>query len=398
MANRAGARNRGGGAGTQRLSVVIDAISQRLHDDRSIRATAAAPRVRKTLHRSGVCLALLPSVRFMSTRTIPSTSGAGVTATPPTPSLLGAPPSAAALVSVVIPCYNQGRFLGDAIESVIVQHYPRVEIIVIDDGATDDTAVVAKSYPAVRYVRQDNQGLAAARNAGLARCHGDFVIFLDADDRLLPNALLAGVRALQANPSCALAFGRHRRVAADGSPLPTVPRPRVDGDHYLELLRRNYIPMPAAATFRRAVFDLERPFDVGVSPSADYDLFLRVARRFPIVDHYDEVAEYRQHGANMTRNTALMLAATLAVVRARRPSRTASPQEWAAWRQAWRNAGFYYERLFGDTRDDLRSRNWRQLARDVALIARYFPVLPGAALHKLATPLRRALAARRACP
>src|SRR5215831_18229599 len=92
------------------------------------------------------------------------------------------------LVSVVIPCFRQAHFLADGIESVLRQTYSQVEVLVINDGSPDDTASVASRY-CVRYVEQKHAGLAAARNAGLQRALGEFVVFLDADDRLLPDAL-----------------------------------------------------------------------------------------------------------------------------------------------------------------------------------------------------------------
>src|SRR5918995_1252705 len=113
----------------------------------------------------------------------------------------------AGLVSVVIPCYNQAHFLVEAIESVLAQSYPRFEIVVVDDGSTDDTSEVAARYPGVRYVYQNNQGVSAARNSGLARSEGEYVVFLDADDRLLPEALEAGLRCLEARPECAFVSG-----------------------------------------------------------------------------------------------------------------------------------------------------------------------------------------------
>src|SRR5918995_6377717 len=114
----------------------------------------------------------------------------------------------AALVSVVIPCYNQAHFLGEAIVSVLAQSYPRFEIIVVDDGSTDDTPEVAARYPGVRYVYQNNQGVSAARNSGLARSEGEYVVFLDADDRLLPEALETGLKCLKTHSGCAFASGR----------------------------------------------------------------------------------------------------------------------------------------------------------------------------------------------
>ena len=98
------------------------------------------------------------------------------------------------LVTVVIPCYNQAHFLGEAIESVLSQSYRNFELIVVDDGSTDETSEVASRYERVRLFQQENQGLAGARNRGLGEAKGEYVVFLDADDRLLAGALEAGLR------------------------------------------------------------------------------------------------------------------------------------------------------------------------------------------------------------
>src|SRR5688572_30244041 len=106
------------------------------------------------------------------------------------------------LVTVVIPCYNHGRYLGEAIDSVLRQTWAQVEIIVVDDGSTDDTAQVAGRYDRVRYVHQANSGLAAARNAGARAGSGGHFVFLDADDRLTPAAIESGMRCFKMNPIC----------------------------------------------------------------------------------------------------------------------------------------------------------------------------------------------------
>src|SRR5919112_3279382 len=157
----------------------------------------------------------------------------------------------AGLVSVVIPCYNQAHFVGEAIESVLAQSYPHFEIVVIDDGSTDTTSEVAGRYPGVRCVRQDNQGLSAARNSGLRHSEGEYVVFLDADDRLLPEALEAGLECLKSHPECAIAFGPYRLIASDGSFLKQRRQPVVGKDSYAALLQRNYIGVPAAMMYRR---------------------------------------------------------------------------------------------------------------------------------------------------
>src|SRR5690348_130160 len=116
----------------------------------------------------------------------------------------------ATLVSVVITTYNHARFLGEAIESVLAQTVPPFEVIVVDDGSTDDPAAVVRRYPQLRLIRQRNQGLAAARNTGWRASGGSYLVFLDADDRLLPNALAANLRRLAEWPECAFAYGAYR--------------------------------------------------------------------------------------------------------------------------------------------------------------------------------------------
>src|SRR5919112_4207473 len=154
-----------------------------------------------------------------------------------------------ALVSVIIPCYNQARFLGEAIESVLSQTYPHFEVVGVDDGSTDNTSEVASRYPGVRCIRQENRGLAEARNAGIRHSRGSHLVFLDADDRLLPGALEAGLRHLKEHPECAFVSGWWKIIAADGSPLPTPPQPRVEKDHYEKFLRICYISTPAAVMY-----------------------------------------------------------------------------------------------------------------------------------------------------
>ena len=143
------------------------------------------------------------------------------------------------LVSVIIPCYNQGHFLGEAIRSTLDQTYPRVEIIVVDDGSDDRTPEVARSYSGVRYVRQDNQGVSAARNAGFTLSRGEYVVFLDSDDRLRPEAIAANLAILDRERDAALCFGRTVRFHPDGKTNPAANW--VGVEPYLDLLRRNPI-------------------------------------------------------------------------------------------------------------------------------------------------------------
>ena len=124
----------------------------------------------------------------------------------------------APLVSVIVPCYEQAPYLEEAIESVLAQTYAQVEVVVVDDGSPDNAARVAARFPGVRLVRQPNQGLAGARNTGIRESEGELLVFLDADDRLLPRALEAGVAELRNHPEAAFAFGRYRRIGRRRDP------------------------------------------------------------------------------------------------------------------------------------------------------------------------------------
>src|SRR5215831_17936372 len=121
------------------------------------------------------------------------------------------------VVSVVITCYNQSQFLREAIESILSQGYSNHEIILVADGSTDNPCQIAASSSTLRYIYQQNQGLSAARNTGLQKSRGDFVVFLDADDRLLPLALETGVECLHMGPDYAFASGHFSVIRMDGS-------------------------------------------------------------------------------------------------------------------------------------------------------------------------------------
>src|SRR5829696_736905 len=279
-------------------------------------------------------------------------------------------------VSVVIPCYNQARFLGEAIESVLSQGYTGFEIIVVDDGSKDGTQEVAAGYAKensrVRLISQENRGLAAARNRGLAEARGEYVVFLDSDDRLVGGALEVGVRELEAHPECAFVSGICRKITADGSVVPGWEQFRVMDDPYLELLRSCPVYVPAVM-YRRSVFDAVGGFDTSYRAAEDYDLYYRILERFPVYCHDTLVAEIRRHEANMTRDRTLMLKYNMAALRTQRKR----VKEDARYKQAYR-AG---ERLWRDwhgapvvnqVRTHLQEGRWWQgLAGMLALLRDY---------------------------
>ncbi len=267
------------------------------------------------------------------------------------------------LVSVVIVCYNQACYLSEAIESALAQTHCPLEVLVVDDGSADETAAVAGAYSSVRYVRQNNRGLAAARNTGLRHCSGEYVAFLDADDRLLPRAIQAGVSCIQLAPDCGFVFGGYRNIYSDGSPAPADPPPSVDRDHYLNLLQGNFIGMHAAVLYRWDVLQAIGGFDERLAACEDYDLYLRAARNREVKRHPEVVAEYRQHDTNMSKDRAFMLRSALRVLRMHRRSlpdrrhRKALRKGMRVWRD------YYGTLLFEEWKQDRNLRGFLQVLR-----------------------------------
>jgi glycosyltransferase involved in cell wall biosynthesis len=219
----------------------------------------------------------------------------------------------ASLVSVIIPCYRQAHFLDDAVRSVLAQSYRHFEIIVVDDGSPDDTAEVAARYDdgLLRLIRQRNLGLATARNNGLRASAGEYVVFLDADDRLLPRALETGVNSLCAAPECAFVYGLCEFIDREGSHIPTPPYIPVKENYQRAFLRENPIWSPGAAMFRRSIFSRVVGFDASLSKGCeDLDLYLRIAKEWPVHCHGETTLQYRRHRGSMSANKFRMLRAS----------------------------------------------------------------------------------------
>src|SRR5918995_773024 len=240
------------------------------------------------------------------------------------------------------------------------------------------TAQVASEYASrdsrVRLVRQQNRGLAGARNRGLGESVGEYVVFLDSDDRLLEEALEVGVRELASHLECAFVAGHYRPIGADGEVYGVPRQARVEGDHYLALLRDNYISMPASVMYRRWVFEEVGGFDGSVDAAADWDLYLRVARRFPIHHHGEVVADYRWHGSNMTNDPALMLRSTVSVLRRQRQHVKGNKRYEQALEEGIK---LFREHngvnLAKEIRSHVRRRDTGRALRGALVLARFYP-------------------------
>ena len=309
-------------------------------------------------------------------------------------------------VTVVIPCFNQARFLPAAVASVRSQHHPNVECLVVNDGSTDDTASVAATL-GVRVYEQSNKGVAEARNVGLAAARRELVVFLDADDELLPDAVAAGVEELTSNPTAAAVVGRCQVIDVNGGPLRTLHH-AVDASRlYDEWLSWNFVWTPGAAMFRKQALEEIGGFPPDLGPAADYAVYLRLARTGRVRLVARDLVRYRQHERSMSREPALMLRSTLAVLRREgREARASIRKRIRRGRRSW--CAWYGEQIVDRLRADWRAgRRGRAQMRAALTLARCCPrtVLhhtthkAGLVLRSLwqrgATPFRSVLGSRR---
>ena len=216
--------------------------------------------------------------------------------------------------SVLMPAYNAAATIEPAIRSVFEQTRDDFELIVIDDGSTDETVEKVRPFtadPRVRIVSQENRGLAAARNSGIAAARGRFVSLLDSDDLWLPVYLERMGAALDDDPGAAMAYAdawllddatrRIGRLSALSYQNPPEPVPTDPHSFLMELIRRNFIFV--STTIRRSVLDEVGPFNAALRSSEDYELWLRLsARGYRIVRVPGLLTVYRRRGGQLSGN------------------------------------------------------------------------------------------------
>ncbi len=199
-------------------------------------------------------------------------------------------------VSIVTPSFNQALFLEQTLRSVLEQDYPNLEYIVIDGGSTDGSLEIIQKYAdqLAYWQSQPDQGQTDAINQGFDRASGEILAWLNSDDLLLPGAVNAAARALQAHPEAAMVYGDALLINAEGKTIGKFPAAQTD----YRKLRRGYVHIPQQASFFRA--DLWRqvaPLDVSFYFAMDYDLWVRLAALAPLVYVPEFWAAFRLHGA-----------------------------------------------------------------------------------------------------
>lgn len=226
------------------------------------------------------------------------------------------------LVSIIVPCYNQARFLSEAIRSVDEQTYKNTEVIIVNDGSKDNTEAVTlelvRQYPKlkIKYILQKNSGLSGARNTGLKAAQGEYVNFLDSDDVFTDSSKIeVQVAYLKSHKSCSIVYCDAEYFSEDKTLLEG--RRIVWGDHtsgkvFLNLLRECNFILVHSVLIRREVMDTIGTFNENLHSMEDFDYWLRCAYAGLGFAYIDKVmVGYRIHGRNMTENTINMTLASI---------------------------------------------------------------------------------------
>lgn len=273
------------------------------------------------------------------------------------PAAAGAAPAPAApmvngMVSFVIPNYNHARYLGQAIESALAQTYPNIEVVVVDDGSTDDSSAVAAAFgDRIRYIYQQNAGLSAARNTGVGAARGEYIALLDADDMVEPAYAERLLAALAQAPNAVGAYCGFRFVDQDNKPQARIEQRTMAPEVlYGALLNGNYW-VPESLLARRACYQAMGEFDTSLRACEDWDVWLRFSRHYMLVGIDEALIRYRVVVGSMSSNPRRMLDNRLAVLAKHLGSQPAyggdSPAHQAYAYAYFRTAVEYYQA--GDT-------------------------------------------------
>jgi Glycosyl transferase family 2 len=269
------------------------------------------------------------------------------------------------LVTVVIPVHDRLRYLPEAVASVLAQTHPHREVVVVDDGSSVDVEPSLRSFgAAVRLFRQENQGLGAARNAGMRSALGEYLLFLDDDDALEPTALHELLTTLHGFPEAGWAAGKFAYVNEEGELLSLRHHCRfVSGDIYPAMIQENQFGAPCTVLLKREVAEAAGSFltDDRYRGCEDYDFWLSVARDWPLAASSRTVARYRRHRSNMSRDQGLMLRSQILVLERQRSR--ARPGSEALFDKAMADLRLERgDRLYLDGRSAEARAEWRASA------------------------------------
>ena len=188
------------------------------------------------------------------------------------------------LFSVIVPAYNREKTIGRTIQSVLKQKYTNFELIIVDDGSKDNTSLAVTPYledKRVKYISQENGGAQKARNHGLHLANGEFLMFLDSDDELLPNCLERVVKVYQEKPNVGSVYFLNG-IYDDNGVLKKNRNDHLSGNIYKDVLEQGYLTSSSFITMRRSVFDVIGEWDEKFPASQDDDICFRISKHFEV--------------------------------------------------------------------------------------------------------------------
>jgi glycosyltransferase involved in cell wall biosynthesis len=211
-------------------------------------------------------------------------------------------------VSVIVPAYNAMKYLPESLDSILAQTYPDFEVIIVNDGSTDNLSQWASELtdPRIKLVSQSNRGLAGARNTGLNHAQGEYIAYLDADDLWDATKLAKQVEVFEQNPQVGLVYTWVERIDQNGKFLGKPFESNLSGNIWEQLLERNVIS-PSSAMIRRCCFDHVGRFDENLkSFIEDWDMWLRIAAIYPIKVLPELLLQYRECPSSASKNLQAM--------------------------------------------------------------------------------------------
>lgn len=240
------------------------------------------------------------------------------------------------LASIIIPNFNHARYIGDAIQSVFQQDYPHYEVIVVDDGSTDNSReAVAQFGDQVRYIWQENQGLSAARNTGIRAAKGDYIGLLDADDMYEPNFLSVLVPVLRGNPDVEAVYCGYQFVDVSNNPLPQKEARAIPHDLLFQALVDGNFLVPESILVRRRCYESVGFFDVSLRACEDLDMWLRITSRYKVLGTTQLLTRHRVLPNSMSTDPSRQTENRLAVIRKHFGEK---PEDISGWGEAEQRA------------------------------------------------------------
>ena len=209
--------------------------------------------------------------------------------------------------SIIIPAYNAIKYLPETLDSVLKQTFRNFEVLIINDGSSDNIIEWAADIidPRVKLISQDNQGVSAARNAGIKKSRGEYIAFIDADDLWEPTKLEKQLQCLKKNPSLGLIHTAMTLIDEKGKSLGRTFISNIEGDALKALLEENTI-VTSSVTVRRNCLETVGNFDNSLRSSEDWELWVRIACRYPFALIKEPLVFYRQHPHNTTKNWQML--------------------------------------------------------------------------------------------